>query len=120
MRNFVIVVATLVLGTAAATGQGPPEPGPAPKADTLSLEQLAKIGTIITKQQSARLSHGSFPVSIGAVVPEQIPLQPLPPSVTELAPQFSGHSYIIVEELIAIIDPKTRKIAAALPRWREK
>ncbi len=119
MRNSVVVAVTLVLITA-ATAQGPSEPGPAPKPDTLSLEQLSKIGTLITKEQSARLSNINFPVSIGAVVPEQVPLQPLPPSVNELAPQFRGHSYIIVEELIAIIDPKTRTIVAALPRWREQ
>jgi hypothetical protein len=120
MRNSVVVAATLVLGISAAAGQGPSEPGSAAKADSLSLEQVSKIGTIITNQQSARLSHITFPVLIGAIVPEQVPLQPLPPSVNEIAPQFSGHSYIIVEELIAIVDPKTRKIAAALPRWREQ
>jgi hypothetical protein len=120
MRNSVIVVATLVLGSAMAPGQGRSEPGSMLEVDSLSLEQMTKIGTIITKEQSARLSHITFPVSIGAVVPEQIPLQPLPPSVNELAPQFRGHSYIIVEEVIAIIDPKTRKITAALPRWREQ
>ena len=120
MRNSVVVAATLVLGITAATAQGPSEPGSAPKADSLSLEQVSKIGTIVTKEQSARLSNINFPVSIGAVLPESVPLQPLPPSVNELAPQFRGHSYIIVEELIAIIDPKTRIIAAALPRWQQQ
>ena len=120
MRNSFVVAATLVLGITAAAAQGPSEPGSAPKPDSLSLQQVSKIGTIISKEQSARLSNINFPVSIGAVLPEPVPLQPLPPSVNELAPQFRGHSYIIVEELIAIIDPKTRTIVAALPRWREQ
>jgi hypothetical protein len=121
MRNYVVVIAAiLVLGITAAIGQERSEPGSMPKTDSLSLEQVSKIGAIITKQRSVHLSHVTFPVSIGAIVPEQVPLQSLPPDVNKLAPQFRGHSYIIVEELIAIVDPKTRRIAAALPRWREQ
>ena len=55
----------------------------------------------------------TFAKELVRVLPEPVPLQPLPPSVNELAPQFRGHSYIIVEELIAIIDPNTRTIVCS-------
>jgi hypothetical protein len=34
-----------------------------------------------------------------------------------LAPQLRGFSYVVVEELVAIVDPRTRKVEIVFPRW---
>ncbi len=82
------------------------------------MAQQVKIGEIIANERTTPLSNVKFSVSIGGVVPEQVLLRPLPLEVHQLAPQFLGYSYIVVEELIVIVDPHSRKIVEALPRWR--
>ncbi len=78
------------------------------------------LGEIITNERTTPLSNVNFSVSIGGIVPEQVLLRPLPLDVHQLAPQFVGYSFIVVEELIAIVEPHTRKIVEVLPRWRHQ
>jgi hypothetical protein len=111
----------LGLGVAAAVAEeSVAEPGSGRKPDTLSLEQVVKLSNTITNENAAPLSNVNFPVSIDSVVPGQISLRPLPSSANAAAPQFTGDSYIVVEELIAIVEPKTRKIVAVVPRARSQ
>jgi len=119
LRSISIAVA-LGLGVTAASAQSVAEPDSGRKPDTLSLEQVVKLSNVITNENAAPLSNVNFSVSIDSVVPDQISLRPLPSDANEAAPQFSGDSYIVVEELIAIIDPKTRKIVAVLQRSRSQ
>ena len=66
----------------------------------------AKISEMITKRTPR--SHGpAFPVSVDGVVPSEIQLKSLPSEAEELAPQLRGFSYVVVEELVAIVDPHT-------------
>jgi hypothetical protein len=36
-----------------------------------------------------------------------------------LAPQVRGFGYIVVEEQIALVDKRTRKVELVFPRWGE-
>jgi hypothetical protein len=35
----------------------------------------------------------------------------------QLAPQLRAFGYVVVEELIALVDPRTRKVEIVFPRW---
>jgi hypothetical protein len=37
-----------------------------------------------------------------------------------VAPELRGFGYIVVEELIAIVDQPARKIVVVFPRWGEQ
>jgi hypothetical protein len=50
-------------------------------------------------------------------VPADIQLNSLPAEAEELAPQLRGFSYVVVEKLVAIVDPRTRKVEIVFPRW---
>jgi hypothetical protein len=89
---------------------------PASKADSLSLEQKTKISEIIT-ERTPPLEGGSFPISVDGLVPSDVRLNSLPPEAEQLAPQLRGFSYVVVEELVAIVDPRTRKVEIVFPRW---
>jgi hypothetical protein len=43
-------------------------------------------------------------------VPSDVQLNSLPSEAEQLAPQLRGFSYVVVEELVAIVDPRTRKV----------
>jgi len=43
----------------------------------------------------------------------------LPAEAERLAPQLRGFGYVVVEEQIALVDQRTRKVAFVFPRWAE-
>ncbi len=88
----------------------------ASKAELLSLEQKTKISKLITKQ-TAPLANPSFSVAVDGVVPSDIPLYALPSDAVELAPQLRDRRYVVVEELVAIVEPRSRRIEIVFPRW---
>ena len=62
---------------------------------------------------------GKFSIAVDAVVPAAIQVQSLPPEAERLAPQLHGYGYVVVEEQIALVDLRTRKVEIVLPRWLE-
>jgi len=60
----------------------------------------------------------SLPSAHDRVVPAEIQLQPLPSEAKELAPQVRGFGYVVVNEEIALVDQRTRKVVLVFQRWR--
>jgi len=116
MRRLVTVGVALML-VAAAPGHARSEPVTLNPVG-LSLDQQSKIGEIITNKETTPLTRVGFSVALGGTVPEDVQLRPLPPDAAELAPELRDFSYIVVEELIALVEPKARTIAIVFPRWR--
>ncbi|MGA7487446.1 MAG: DUF1236 domain-containing protein [Xanthobacteraceae bacterium] len=90
----------------------------ASKADALSLEQKVKISELITKQ-TPPLAASSFSVAVDGVVPAEIQVHSLPAEAEKLAPQLRGFGYVVVEELVAIVEPRSRKVEIVFPRWAQ-
>jgi hypothetical protein len=42
----------------------------------------------------------------------------LPSAAEQVAPRLHGLGYVVIEELIALVDPSSRKVALVLPRSR--
>jgi hypothetical protein len=112
MRKLLAAIAVLQLALSGAAAQ----PQSATKAETLSLEQKTKISQLISKQ-TAPLASSSFSIAVDAVVPADIQVHSLPSEAEQLAPQVKGFGY--VEEQIALIDQRSRKVEIVFPRWRE-
>lgn len=118
MRAIAAVVIALQVMLVAALAQQAPQPATA-KAELLSMEQRVKIGELIT-QNSQALTSVQFSPVVDQAVPSQIQIQPLPPGAEKMAPQLRGYGCVVFEELIAIVDQNTRKIAVVIPRWRQQ
>jgi hypothetical protein len=118
MRTALIVGIALQFAVSAALAQ-PAAPSAASQSELLSMDQKVKIGTIITEKTSP-LTNIQFSPIVDQVVPSQIQIQDLPSDARKLAPQLSGYGCIVYEELIAIVDQNTRKIALVIPRWRQQ
>jgi hypothetical protein len=114
MRTTLALAVSICLLVSAAAAQTSSSSA-ASKADSLSLEQKTKISKLITKQTPP--VKPSFSVAVDGVVPSDVPLYSLPSGAEELAPQLRGLRYVVVEELVAIVDPRTRKIEIVFPRW---
>src|SRR5262249_60531137 len=87
-------------------------------SDLLSMDQKITISQLITRQ-TAPLTSGAFSIAVDRIVPAEIELQSLPAEAQRLAPQLGGFGYIVVEEQIALVDQRTRKVELVFPRWGE-
>ena len=115
MRTVLVVNVAAGLAALAAGAQTPSESA-ASKSALLTLDQKTRISEMITKR-TPPLDGVSFSVSVNGIVPSEVQLNSLPSEAEDLAPQLRGFSYVVVEELVAIVDPRTRKVEIVFPRW---
>ena len=101
---------------ASAAGAQTASDSAASKSALLTLDQKTRISELITAR-TPPLGGPSFPVAVDGVVPPDIQLNSLPSEAEDVAPQLRGLRYIVVEELVAIVDPRTRKVEIVFPRW---
>ena len=81
----------------------------------LTSAQQVKVGQFITSRYSP-LTRVNFTVAIGETVPEGVALQSFSPEAAAISPKLHEVSFIVVEELIALVDRRTRKIVSVFPR----
>jgi Protein of unknown function (DUF1236) len=117
MRKILALAASLCFVASVAAAQAPSQSA-ASKSDLLSMDQKIKIAQLITKQ-AAPLASGAFSIAVDGIVPADIELHSLPAEAERLAPQVRRFGYIVVEEQIALVDQRTRKVELVFPRRGE-
>ena len=55
-------------------------------------------------------------MSIGAVVPRSIHLHTVPADIVSIYPRFRGMRFVVVEDDIVIVSPRSNRVVAVLPR----
>jgi hypothetical protein len=84
-------------------------------AVSLSTEQRTKIRTVIKEKVHAQpLTKVNFNISVGTKVPRTVHFYPLPAEVVEIHPAWRGYDFVLVEEQIVVIDPRTFEIVAII------
>jgi hypothetical protein len=117
MRQIPALIIVLGLLASVAEAQAPSQSA-ASKDTLLSMDQKIKIAQLITKR-TPPLPSGSFSITMDGTVPADIQLHSLPAEAERLAPQLRGFGYIVIEEQIAFVDQRTRKVELVVPRWGE-
>ena len=115
----------LLAGGAAAQRQTPgtaPEPPagltqpPAgvtqPKVN-LTLEQRYTIKEII-KDAKVDPAPANTPMSVGATVPANVQLTPVPTALAEKVPQIKSHLFFVKDGKVVLVDPKDRAVVEAI------
>lgn len=105
-------------GTAATPSSPQPSTASTPSGSStaatpsasLSDQQRASISTSISQANVQPLRNANFSVSVGTVIPSTVRYYPVTPAIISVYPQYRGYSYVVVEEEIIIIEPRTRKI----------
>lgn len=52
----------------------------------------------------------NFNITVGSAIPPNFVIYDVPPTFVEIVPEFEGYDYIIVGDVVLIIDPDTREI----------
>jgi hypothetical protein len=81
---------------------------------SLSREQETQIREHVINERSARADRGDFALTVGTIVPRHLHFITLPHSVATLVPRLRGYKFIIVEDEIVIVDPRTYRIVAVI------
>jgi hypothetical protein len=74
----------------------------------LSHERAATIAHTLMATASPQNVH--IDVNIGADLPGELDVRPLPPAVIALVPEYRGYNYVVVDDEIVIVEPSTRRV----------
>ncbi|MBJ6128438.1 DUF1236 domain-containing protein [Microvirga splendida] len=67
-----------------------------------------------TTREVEPVENVSFSVSVGVNVPQDLGLHPVPADVVEIVPAYREYRYMVVEDQIVIVNPKTRKVVEVI------
>ena len=76
----------------------------------LSTEQRTKITTVIKSQNVRPVTNVNFSISVGARVPRDVGFHPLPAEIITIYPEWRGYEFILVNNQILVINPRTLEI----------
>jgi hypothetical protein len=76
----------------------------------------ARFASRIDSMNVRSVSRSQVSVSIGASIPSSVRLYAVPSDVIAIYPRFRGHQFVLVEDEIVIIEPRTRRIVTTIPR----
>jgi hypothetical protein len=79
----------------------------------------ARFSDRIDRMNVRPLSRSSISVSIGATVPRSVRLHVVPSDIVAIYPRFRGHRFVVVEDEIVIVEPRSYRIVATLPMGGE-
>jgi hypothetical protein len=95
-----------------ATGQKTEQtPG---KTVTLNSHQQTEIRSALLSEPVENIDRVDFSVTTGTIIPEYVPIRPLPDRIVEIVPQYRGYDFAMVRHDIVIIEPRTRRIVTVL------
>ena len=115
-------------GQAARTDQGQPSNATAarPGGNATAVGKVQVSSTTATRISAALISTApatsqnvNVAVNIGAPLPGEVELLPLPPAVVSLVPEYQGYEYVVVNDEVAIVQPSTRIVVEVIlqPAW---
>jgi hypothetical protein len=67
------------------------------------LERLQRDRTAVNENVDVR-------VNVGERLPPRVRPRPLPPDIVRIAPQYRDYEYTVIDDRIAIVDPRTREV----------
>jgi Protein of unknown function (DUF1236) len=77
-------------------------------------EQSARLREYF-RSNPARQNDDTFGIAIGASVPRQVALEPLPPELADVMGKYQGDEYVLVKGRLIVVEPKARRIVAIIP-----
>jgi hypothetical protein len=96
-------------------GKAPDGSVPGGALVALTEQERAQIREIILSQRVAQEPRTNFKLTIGAKIPANVSLRPLPQEVVNLVPKFKEFDFTIANDRIVIVQRSTREIDSLIP-----
>ena len=99
-------------GNKQAESSGKRQPKEQVKNVQITKEKKTVIRDRIFQRAPKRYTRNeiNFNLTVGSAIPPDFVIYDVPPTFVEIVPEFEGYDYIIVGDLVLIIDPDTREI----------
>lgn len=122
MRSFLpagLAAAVFAASVTAAAAEDAARARPTNLNASISLEQKQRIRAVVFQEQARpRVARVNFALTIGNVVPAEVPVAPVPQELAGAFPDWHGFSYFVIEDQVAnqiiILDPRSRTIVAII------
>jgi Protein of unknown function (DUF1236) len=86
----------------------------------LSDERRTRVSTAfsqtVERMNVRPLSRSEVSVSVGGVLPRSVRALDVPADIVRINPEFRGHKFVVVEDEIVIVEPRSYRVVAMLPR----
>jgi hypothetical protein len=82
----------------------------------LSDAQRRQIRQYFASQPVHRMQSANFSLAVGAAVPQNVPLQKLPPEISSAMSGYQGDDYVLVGDQLVIVDSTARRVVALVPQ----
>ena len=82
----------------------------------LSDAQRQQIRQYFASKPGQRTQGADFSLAVGAAVPQDVPLQKLPPEILSALGGYQGNDYVLVGDQLVIVDPTARRVVALVPQ----
>ncbi|MGZ2483125.1 hypothetical protein ACVITL_001648 [Rhizobium pisi] len=72
----------------------------------ISVEQQTEIRNVVKEVHVEPVDEVDFTVSVGTTIPKKVRLEPLPPQIVKIVPQYKAYRFFILADgRIVIVDP---------------
>ena len=79
----------------------------------LSTEQQTEMRTLLS--EGATPAEGEFEITVGAMAPDTVTVQTLPPRFVEVVPQYEGYRYFVLADgRVVIVEPDSLEVVYIL------
>jgi cytoskeletal protein RodZ len=82
---------------------------------SLDPSQRQAIDAFVKAHPNASRPGVAFTLQVGASVPRQAPLSPMPPEITQAVPRFQGDQFTVVGRSFVVVEQQSRRIVAIVP-----
>ncbi len=77
-------------------------------------QQRTRISASIREAKIQPIRNVNFSLTVGAVVPRTVRVYPATRAIIEVYPQYRGYSFVLVDEDVVIIEPRTKRIVTII------
>lgn len=77
--------------------------------------QRSRLSAYFERHKGPRVNRVDFSVQVGVRIPARVRVAPLPREIVAIVPEYRGYDYVIVEDEIVILRPRTREIVTIIP-----
>jgi hypothetical protein len=100
--------------TARATPHVDPEKIRAEGGAEITKDRAARIAELLMATAAPQPANVSTNVHMGAPLPGEVDLMPLPTTVVDLVPEYRDYEYVVVNNQIVFVNPSTRQVVEVI------
>jgi hypothetical protein len=96
------------------TGQAPDESNGQTSSVAVNADQRRQVVDRLRRDRTATNQNLNVQVNVGTRLPRDVQARRLPPDIVRIMPQYRDYEYTVIDNRVAIIDPRRREVVDIL------